>query len=74
MPRMDGLTFLKKVMQYQPMPVIVISWWGLHRAKPQFRLSKPAQSMFWRNRAAHNQSENCGLAWLPKSAPPKSPA
>jgi two-component system, chemotaxis family, protein-glutamate methylesterase/glutaminase len=25
MPRMDGLTFLKKVMQYRPMPVIVIS-------------------------------------------------
>ena len=25
MPRMDGLTFLKKLMQYHPMPVIVIS-------------------------------------------------
>jgi two-component system chemotaxis response regulator CheB len=25
MPRMDGLTFLSKVMHYQPMPVIVIS-------------------------------------------------
>ena len=25
MPRMDGLTFLQKVMHYQPMPVIVIS-------------------------------------------------
>jgi two-component system chemotaxis response regulator CheB len=25
MPRMDGLTFLKKVMRYNPMPVIVIS-------------------------------------------------
>ncbi len=25
MPRMDGLTFLKKVMQFQPMPVIIIS-------------------------------------------------
>lgn len=25
MPRMDGLTFLKKLMQYRPMPVIVIS-------------------------------------------------
>src|ERR1700758_3756327 len=25
MPRMDGLTFLKKVMQYRPMPVIIIS-------------------------------------------------
>ncbi|HEX4808714.1 MAG TPA: chemotaxis response regulator protein-glutamate methylesterase [Bryobacteraceae bacterium] len=25
MPRMDGLTFLRKVMHYQPMPVIVIS-------------------------------------------------
>jgi two-component system chemotaxis response regulator CheB len=29
MPRMDGLTFLKKVMHYQPMPVIVISSLGL---------------------------------------------
>lgn len=28
MPRMDGLTFLKKVMQYRPMPVIVISSLG----------------------------------------------
>src|SRR5216683_4285100 len=25
MPRMDGLTFLKKLMQFRPMPVIVIS-------------------------------------------------
>lgn len=25
MPRMDGLTFLKKLMQYHPMPVIIIS-------------------------------------------------
>ena len=25
MPRMDGLTFLKKIMRFQPMPVIVIS-------------------------------------------------
>jgi two-component system, chemotaxis family, protein-glutamate methylesterase/glutaminase len=25
MPRMDGLTFLKKLMHYQPMPVIIIS-------------------------------------------------
>jgi two-component system chemotaxis response regulator CheB len=28
MPRMDGLTFLKKVMQYNPMPVIIISSLG----------------------------------------------
>ncbi|MDQ2842080.1 MAG: chemotaxis response regulator protein-glutamate methylesterase [Acidobacteriota bacterium] len=28
MPRMDGLTFLKKVMQYSPMPVIIISSLG----------------------------------------------
>jgi two-component system, chemotaxis family, protein-glutamate methylesterase/glutaminase len=28
MPRMDGLTFLKKLMQYHPMPVIVISSLG----------------------------------------------
>jgi two-component system chemotaxis response regulator CheB len=28
MPRMDGLTFLKRVMHYQPMPVIVISSLG----------------------------------------------
>ena len=28
MPRMDGLTFLKKVMQYHPMPVIIISSLG----------------------------------------------
>src|SRR5580658_6996725 len=25
MPRMDGLTFLKKLMQFHPMPVIIIS-------------------------------------------------
>jgi two-component system, chemotaxis family, protein-glutamate methylesterase/glutaminase len=25
MPRMDGMTFLKKLMQYYPMPVIVVS-------------------------------------------------
>ena len=25
MPRMDGLTFLKKIMQFQPLPVIIIS-------------------------------------------------
>src|SRR5580700_3502565 len=25
MPRMDGLTFLRKLMRYRPMPVIVIS-------------------------------------------------
>jgi len=28
MPRMDGLTFLRKLMQYHPMPVIVISSLG----------------------------------------------
>jgi len=28
MPRMDGLTFLKKLMEYHPMPVIVISSLG----------------------------------------------
>jgi two-component system chemotaxis response regulator CheB len=28
MPRMDGLTFLKKVMQYRPLPVIIISSLG----------------------------------------------
>ncbi|HEX4773870.1 MAG TPA: chemotaxis response regulator protein-glutamate methylesterase [Bryobacteraceae bacterium] len=28
MPRMDGLTFLKKVMQYHPMPVIIVSSLG----------------------------------------------
>src|SRR5579864_3019676 len=28
MPRMDGLTFLKKVMQYHPIPVIIISSLG----------------------------------------------
>jgi two-component system chemotaxis response regulator CheB len=28
MPRMDGLTFLKKLMHYQPMPVIVVSSLG----------------------------------------------
>jgi len=25
MPRMDGLTFLKKLMRYYPLPVIVVS-------------------------------------------------
>ena len=25
MPRMDGITFLRKLMQYQPMPVVVLS-------------------------------------------------
>src|SRR3569833_31050 len=29
MPRMDGLTFLKKVMHYQPMPVIIVSSLGV---------------------------------------------
>lgn len=29
MPRMDGLTFLKKVMQYKPLPVIIISSLGV---------------------------------------------
>ncbi len=28
MPRMDGLTFLKKVMRYRPMPVVVVSSLG----------------------------------------------
>jgi len=26
MPRMDGITFLKKLMQYYPLPVIVVSF------------------------------------------------
>ena len=29
MPRMDGLTFLKKVMHYQPMPIVVVSSLGV---------------------------------------------
>jgi two-component system chemotaxis response regulator CheB len=33
MPRMDGLTFLKKLMHYRPMPVIVISSLGQASAK-----------------------------------------
>jgi two-component system chemotaxis response regulator CheB len=28
MPRMDGLTFLRKIMHYQPMPVVIISSLG----------------------------------------------
>jgi two-component system, chemotaxis family, protein-glutamate methylesterase/glutaminase len=41
MPRMDGLTFLKKLMHYQPMPVIVISSLGqagCHAALEALRL------------------------------------
>ena len=30
MPRMDGLTFLKKIMQYRPMPVVIISSLAQH--------------------------------------------
>jgi two-component system chemotaxis response regulator CheB len=33
MPRMDGLTFLKKLMHYQPMPVVVISSLGQARCQ-----------------------------------------
>src|SRR4051794_30059822 len=28
MPRMDGLTFLRKLMRYQPLPVVIISSLG----------------------------------------------
>ena len=36
MPRMDGVTFLKRLMHYHPMPVIVISSLGIasSRAAP----------------------------------------
>src|SRR5580658_3320590 len=33
MPRMDGVTFLRKLMQYHPMPVIVISSLGIASCK-----------------------------------------
>ena len=33
MPRMDGLTFLKKLMHHHPMPVIVISSLGLSSSR-----------------------------------------
>lgn len=41
MPRMDGLTFLKKLMEYKPMPVIMISSLGqasCHATMEAFRL------------------------------------
>lgn len=41
MPRMDGLTFLKKLMHYHPMPVIIISSLGqssMHAAMEALRL------------------------------------
>src|SRR5947199_1821877 len=38
MPRMDGLTFLKKLMQFHPMPVVVIS----SLAQPSCRIALQA--------------------------------
>src|SRR4051812_3523514 len=38
MPRMDGLTFLKKLMQFHPMPVVVIS----SLAQPSCRIAVKA--------------------------------
>ena len=60
MPRMDGLTFLRKLMQYHPMPVIVISSLGagLVQGRRSMR-SNPARWKCWPNRAARTRWANC---------------
>jgi len=45
MPRMDGLTFLRKLMRHRPMPVIVISSLGQSSCR---RPSRRCNSARWR--------------------------
>jgi len=49
MPRMDGLTFLEKLMSQNPVPVVVCSGLTGPEPKPPFALWKLAQSISLRN-------------------------
>ena len=50
MPRMDGLTFLKKLMRFHPLPVVVISSLGQASSQAAIEARSPAPWMSWRSR------------------------
>lgn len=84
MPRMDGLTFLRKVMQYHPMPVIIIS--SLGQASCQIALdalrlgavevlAKPGgpYSVGELRTSLANKIRAAAVARIQRSAPPPPP-
>jgi two-component system chemotaxis response regulator CheB len=44
MPRMDGLTFLKKIMDQHPIPVVICSPWRRQAPRPP---SRPLNTARW---------------------------
>ena len=73
MPRMDGLTFLKKVMQYTPCRLSSSVRWD----KPPVRLrsmhSGLALSKYWRNQADPILLGNCAPTWRGRFGPLRQP-
>jgi two-component system chemotaxis response regulator CheB len=50
MPRMDGLTFLEKLMMHHPLPVVVVSSLTAARADMALRALELGRWPWWRNR------------------------
>jgi len=55
MPRMDGVTFLKKLMHHHPMPVIVISSLGAASSRAALDALDAGASMSWLSPADRNR-------------------
>ena len=72
MPRMDGLTFLKKLMVFRPMPVIVISSLAQASCRPAWKPCEPERSKLWPSRAGLIRWANCGFRSPPRFVRPRS--
>ena len=63
MPRMDGLTFLRKLMRFRPMPVLVVS------SLAQASCAVARCEAHSESRPARIRWATCGIPWRPRSAP-----
>jgi chemotaxis response regulator CheB len=70
MPRMDGLTFLKKLMHYKPMPVVVISSLGQAGCQAALEALRLGAVEVLAKPEARTRWASCGWIWPPRSGPP----
>ena len=73
MPRMDGITFLKKLMWFHPMPVVVISSLGQASSKIALEALQFGAVDVWPSRAALTQWESCSAICRIRFAPRPMP-
>ena len=68
MPRMDGLTFLKKLMHFRPMPVIVISSLAQASCQTAMQALTLGAVEVLAKPGGPTRSENCARNWPTRSA------